>query len=75
MHPNRQFPDLFVDHMPSCLYVLLRVTHPLCSLGGCKGIVPSGMFPWRCEDTVVGWSKNPGAKCPGLVDPLIAWGH
>ena len=34
MHPNRQFPGLFVVCMYSCLHVLLRVTCPLCSLGG-----------------------------------------
>ena len=47
MHCGRQFPSLFVVHMPSCLHVLLRVTRPLCSLGRHLGYVPRG-----CEDSV-----------------------
>ena len=29
-HPNRQLPGHFVDHVPSCLHFLLRVTRRLC---------------------------------------------
>ena len=50
MHSNRQFPGLFVVHMPSCLHVLL-VTRPLCSLRG-RGnrlfwYVPPGVLGYR----------------------------
>ena len=44
MHPNRQFPGLFVVHMPSCLHVLLRVTPPNTPthtpLGDCRQMMP-----------------------------------
>ena len=47
MHPNRQFPGLFVVHMPSCLHVLLHVTRPLCSLGGLGGAREPSI--WACS--------------------------
>ena len=34
MHPNRQFPGLFVVNMPSCLHVLLLVMRPFFSPWG-----------------------------------------
>ena len=43
MHPNRQFPGLFVVRMPSCLHVLPRVMHPFVfpqGGGGHFGYVP-----------------------------------
>ena len=55
MHPNRQFPGLFVVHMPSCLHVLLCVTRPLCSLGG--GGIPS---LWVCSPGGVGVPSHAG---------------
>ena len=53
MHPNRQFPGLFVVHMPLCWHVLL-VSCVLCvPSGGGGGGVTLGVFSWGCEDTVV----------------------
>ena len=42
-HPDRRFPSHFVDHMPSCLRVLLRITGPLCRFG----YVPPGVWRYR----------------------------
>ena len=47
MHPKRQFPRLFMVHMPFCLHVLLVPRNPLRSLGGgraVEGTVTLGMF-------------------------------
>ena len=48
MHPSRQFPGHFVDHMPSRLHVLLRVMGLLCSpsAGEVSG-VPQGVWGYR----------------------------
>ena len=42
-HPNRQFPDHFVDHGRSCLHVLRRLTGPLFSYGA-QGTVTLAVF-------------------------------
>ena len=55
-----QFPGhfvVFVVHMPSCSHVLLRITHPVCSLEGGRGdrhfgYVPLGMGGYRCAQVV-----------------------
>ena len=39
----------FVDHMPSCLHVLLRVARPLPP----PPPYALGMFPWWCGATIV----------------------
>ena len=51
LDPNKQFLGHFVDHMPSCMHVLLCVIGPLCfPMSG--GGVTLGTFPRGCGETV-----------------------
>ena len=66
MHPDWQFPRLFVVHMPSCLHVLLSVTCPLCSQGGGGGrhfgYVPPGVWGY-CHTQAVA-NQGGGDEAP-----------